>query len=125
MVAGHAFRSAAEAARKSGEPVLATAAGKEAVTELLKAALRWRNEVQQYATDHGQPPMGRPSVGPWRMEATEADDRARMRFLPAAHNYVRAKGLGWDAKASGGQLLAAALSLPGPPKQKKRNQEVA
>ena len=27
--------------------------------------------------------------------------------------------------ASGGQLLAAALRLPGPPKQKKRKQEVA
>ena len=53
---------------------------------------------------------------PWRMEATEADDRARMRFLPAAHNYVKAKALGWDAKTSGGQLLAAALRLPATPK---------
>ena len=48
-----------------------------------------------------------------------------MRFLRAAHNYVWAKALGWDAKASGGQQLAAALRLPAPPKQKKRKPEVA
>ena len=125
MVAGHAFRSAAEAARKSGEPVLATAAGKEAATALLKAAVQWRNEAQQYAADHGEPPMDRPTQGPWRMEATEAKDHARTRFLRAAHNYVWAKGLGWDAKASGGRLLNAALRLPAPPKQKKRKPEVA
>ena len=42
-----------------------------------------------------------------------------MLFLRAAHNYVWAKTLGWNAKASGGQLLAVALGLPGP--RKKRN----
>ena len=123
LVAGHAFRSAAAAARKSREPALATAAGREAATALLKAAVQWRNEAQQYATDHGKPPMDRPPVGPWRWEATEAEDHARMRFPRAAYNYVWAKALGWDAKASGGQLLAAALRLPGP--QKKRKPEVA
>ena len=35
-----------------------------------------------------------------------------MLFLRAAHNYVWAKTLGWNAKASGGQLLAAVLRLP-------------
>ena len=125
MVAGHAFRRAAQAARKSGEPVLATADGKEAATALLKAAVQWRNEAQQYATDHGKPPMDRPTEGPWRMEATEAEDHARVRFLRAAHNYVWAKALGWDAKASGGQLLNAALRLPATPKRKKRKPEAA
>ena len=124
MVAGHAFRRAASAARKSGEPVLATADGKEAATALLKAAVQWRNDARQYATDHGKPPMDRPSVGPWRWEATEAEDYVRMRFLRAAHNYVWAKALGWDAKASGGRLLNAALRLPRPPKRKKRKPEV-
>ena len=123
LVAGDAFRSAAAAARKSGEHVLATADGKEAATALLKAAVQWRNEARQYTTDHRGSPMDRPSVGPWRLEATEAEDRARILFVRAAHNYVWAKALGWDAKASGRQLLAAALRLPEP--RKKRKQEVA
>ena len=122
---GHAFRSAAEAARKSGEPVLATAAGKASATALLKAAVQWRNEARQYATDHGEPPMDRPTQGPWRMEVAEAEDHARVRFLRAAHNYVWAKALSWDAKASGGRLLNAALHLPATPKQKKRKPEAA
>ncbi len=125
LVAGHAFRRAAQAARKSGEPVLATEAGKEAATALLQAAVRWRNEAQQYATDHGQPPMDRPVQGPWRMEGAEAGDHARVRFLRAAHNYVWAKALGWDVKASGGRLLNAALRLPAPPQQKRRKPEAA
>ena len=123
LVAGHAFRRAAAAARKSGEPVLATAGGKEAATALLKAAVQWRNEARQYTIDHRGSPMDRPSVGPWRLEATEAEDRARILFLRAAHNYVWAKTLGWNAKASGGQLLAAALRLPEP--RKKREQKGA
>ena len=125
MVAGHAFRRAAQAARKSGEPVLATADGKEAATALLKAAVQWRNEAQQYTADHGKPPMDRPTQGPWRMEVAEAEDHARVRFLRAAHNYVWAKALGWDAKASGGRLLNAALRLPATPKQNSHKPEAA
>ncbi len=125
LVAGHAFRTAAQAARKSGEPVLATADGKEAATALLKAAVQWRNEAQQYAADHGEPPMDRPTQGPWRLEVAEAEDHARVRFLRAAHNYVWAKALGWDAKASGGRLLNAALRLPATPKQNSHKPEAA
>ena len=94
-------------------------------TALLKAAVQWSNEAQQYATAHGKPPMDRPAQGPWRMEVAEAEDHARMRFLRAAHNYVWAKALGWDAKASGGRLLNAGLRLPATPKQKKRKPEEA
>ena len=72
-----------------------------------------------------QPPMDRPAQGPWHMEVAETEDHARVRFLCAAHNYVWAKALGWDAKASGGRLLNAALRLSAPPKQKKRKPEVA
>ena len=86
--------------------------GSKRPPRLLKAAVQWRNEAQQYATDHGKPPMDRPAQGPWRMEAAEAEDHVRVRFLRAAHNYVWAKALGWDAKASGGRLLNAALRLP-------------
>ena len=46
--------------------------------------------------------MDRPSVAPWRLEATGAEDPAGTRFLRAAYNYVWAKALGWNAKASGG-----------------------
>ena len=70
LVAGHAFRTAAQAARKSGEPVLATADGKEAATALLKAAVQWRNEAQQYAADHGEPTHGPAyagAPGAWRL----------------------------------------------------------
>ena len=45
--------------------------------------------------------MDRPSVDLWRLEATEAEDHARTRSLRAACNYVWAKALGWNAKASG------------------------
>ncbi len=94
-------------------------------TALLKAAVQWRNEAQQYATAHGKPPMDRPAQGPWRMEVAEAEDHAKVRFLRTAQNYVWAKALGWDAEASGGRLLNAALRLPAPQKQKKRKPEAA
>ena len=82
LVAGHAFRRAAEAAGKSGEPILATADGKEAATALLKAALKWRNEAQQYATYHSHPWTGlRRALGAWRLP--------RPRTMPGWGSYAR------------------------------------
>ncbi len=116
LVAGHAFRRAAKAARKSGEYVLATADGKEAATALLKAAVQWRNEARLYATDHGKPPMDRPPEGPLALGGHRGRGPCQDAVSARGPQLHPGEGLGLGCQGQ---------RRPAPPKQKKRKPEVA